>query len=325
MTGTLPSLDLTSVSSLRASLSPLRRSGAAAWVSLQGLPLEDARAHSALCQTLTQFGMGADRGRRVPDVAVLDWSNVDGCSAEGIAFFAVLARHLVGRGVRVVVCHSADSAVREVLEHAGIVAACGPVPWVSCPTRNASAVESIVPAAIFADETNDSILSFCDELSSCLARLGISRAHKRAVMGTTQELLHNVLSHASASHAAATALLLPRKRPKVLQIGIADDGQGIPGTVVRHERHRWLEWFHDAGITEVVLNRALSGRERADSGSGGGMARIIRRVLGETQSTVMLRSGAALITLRSNAPDRFERRALTYGAGTQIRLELRLG
>ena len=54
------------------------------------------------------------------------------------------------------------------------------------------------------------------------------------------------------------------------------------------------------------------------------MARVIKRLLRQTDTTVMLRSAAALITLRSTAPDCFERQALTYGAGTQIRLELRL-
>lgn len=319
------SLDTSSVTSLRASVSSLKRSGDAAWIQLNGLPLEDGRAHSALCHALARFGLGAELGAHIPKAAVLDWSNVDGCSAEGVAFFAVLVRHLLAKGVRVIACRPADGAIAAVLERAGILVACGPITWVKCAACTPSAVEAIAPAAVFGSESNDSVFVFCDELSAALKRLALTRSVRQAVMGTTQELLQNVLSHASASHAAAMALLLPRKRPKVLQIGVADDGLGIPGSVLRQERYRWLGWFHDASVTEVVLSQALSGRpSTAESANGGGMARIIKRLLRETTSTVMLRSSAALITLRSNAPDRFERRALTYGAGTQIRVELRL-
>jgi hypothetical protein len=197
---------------------------------------------------------------------------------------------------------------------------------VALPLAGGAPVDLLAPMAVFGPDSNDSVDLFCDELSASLRRLETPRRTLLAVMGTTQELLHNVLSHASARHASAVALLHVRKRPRVLQVGIADDGVGIAGAVLHQERHRWLEWFHDTSVTEAVLQQALTGRPSApEAGNGGGMARIIRRLLSESASTVMLRSGAALILLRSTTPDRCERHTLTYGAGTQVRLEIRLG
>jgi hypothetical protein len=46
--------------------------------------------------------------------------------------------------------------------------------------------------------------------------------------------------------------------------------------------------------------------------------------LEETTSEVTLRSGSALIRLASDDPDRYQVHRLTYGAGTQVRIELRL-
>lgn len=297
----------------------------AAWIRLDGLSLNVDSTHSALCHALTPFGLGAEPGHAVPTLVVLDWSTVTDCSAEGIAFFAVLVRRLSAMGVRVIACQPLGTAVSEVLKCSGVRSVCGPTEWVPCPCEKGFAAESLAPAAIFGPDANDSVDDFCDGLSTAIRRLGVVRRTAAAVMGTTHELLHNVLSHAHAQHAAATALLLPRKRPQVLQIGVADDGIGITGSVLRHERHQWLSWFHDASVTEVVLHQALSGREAAvDGGGGGGLANILQRLLRETPATVLLRSGAAYITLRSTAPDHFEKTALTYGAGTQFRLELRL-
>jgi hypothetical protein len=318
-------LDVSSVAALRASIQTSQRSGEAAWIRLDGHGVEDGSTHSALCHTLTRFGLGADTGRKVPAVAVLDWSTVATCSAEGVAFFAVLVGHLIDKGVHVIACRPASATIAEVLDRSGILAAYGALTWVPCACAKGSAVETLATAAIFASESNESVNMFCDDLSAALRQLALPRATSRAVMGTTQELLHNVLSHANATHAAATALLLSRRRPKILQIGIADDGVGIAAAVLRDGRHDRLQWFHDVGVTEVVLHQALSGRPAtSESGKGGGLARIVRRLLSETASTIIVRSGAALLAMRSTAPDQGERRALTYGAGTQVRVELRL-
>lgn len=317
-------VDLSSSTALRKSLNDACKSGYAAWVRMDGLTLDDRSTHGAFCHTLTKFGLGADSGRQIARIAVLDWSHVEGCSAEGIAFFPVLVRRLVHEGVKVFACRPADRAIADVLECCGVLSACKTVEWVRCLEHKALHIESLAPAAIFDGDANETVDVFCGELSGALKRLELTTAARKAVMGTTQELLHNVLSHAGASHAAAIGILLPRKRPKLIQIGVADDGMGIRDAVLRNGRHEWLQWFHDASVTEAVLNGALSGRaETPDGGRGGGMARMIRRLLSENRSTVMLRSGAALITLRSSAPEQFVREALTYGPGTQVRVELR--
>jgi hypothetical protein len=163
-------------------------------------------------------------------------------------------------------------------------------------------------------------------VSEALDEFAVPRTVRRAIMGTTHEVLHNVLSHAGATHGAATALLFPRRRPKILQIGIADDGLGIAGTVLRDPHHEELAWFSDARVTGAVIRDNLSGRG-AVSGEregGGGLARVVKRLLLETASKVFLRSGAALVVLRSEDPEHFLFHRLTYGTGTQIRLELRL-
>lgn len=318
-------LDLSTVPGLRRSLQQSLKSGHAAWIRLDGLPVEDSSTHSAFCHTLVRFGMGAETGRMTPQIAVLDWSLVDTCSAEGLAFFAVLHRHLIAAGIHVIVCAPASRTVGRLLEEAGVRACCGGQTWVVSTPVDGVPCESVASAALFGPDANKSVDRFCDDLSERIKRLAVGRGPARAITGTTYELLHNVLSHASARHAAATAVLFSRKRPRVLQVGVADDGISIAGSVLSHPRHQWLQSFHDASVTATVLHQTLSGRTTtADSGTGGGMARIIRRLLREATATVMVRSGAALITLRATAPDRFEKTALTYGSGTQIRVELRL-
>ena len=318
-------LDVSSVAGLRRSLHQSLKSGHAAWIRLDGLPVDDSSTHSALCHALVRVGMGAVTGRMVPQIAVLDWSLVDTCSAEGLAFFAVLHGHLTTAGIQLIVCAPASKTVSLLLEQSGVHAYCGGGTWVpSTPARGVSC-ECVASAALFGPEANESVDKFCDDLSDTIKRLAVGRGPARAVTGTTYELLHNVLSHANAGHAAAAAILFSRKRPPVLQVGVADDGIGIAGAVLSHPRHEWLQSFHDASVTETVLNQTLSGRTTTlDSGTGGGVARIIKRLLRETTATVMFRSGAAMVTLRSTAPDRFEKTALTYGSGTQVRLELRL-
>src|SRR5438105_3992784 len=87
-------MDLSSLAGLRSSFQRHRKLGAATWIRLDGLTVDDAASHSALCHTLTRLGLGGDHARKSPKIVVFDWSGVGGCSAEGLAFFVVLVGHL---------------------------------------------------------------------------------------------------------------------------------------------------------------------------------------------------------------------------------------
>jgi hypothetical protein len=313
-----------SLTSLRTSLAGPMRTGEAVWLRLGGLGLDDARSHGALCNCLERLGIG---GAEIPPgIVVLDWSVASDCSAEGLVFFAVLAKHLVDTGVQVFAAEPAVSGIAEVLAQSGFRSGCAGVEWVPCDACGGGAAHCGARGALFSTSPNESVDDFCDDLSATLKRLAVPRSVRCAIMGTAQEVLHNVLSHAEASHGAAAALIFPRRRPKVLQIGIADDGVGIAGTILRHPRHAWLGWFSDAQVTEAVLrdHRSVRGADTGEEQGGGGLARLVKRLLAETPSSVILRSGSAFVTLRSQDPDHFHLRRLTYGTGTQFRLELPL-
>jgi hypothetical protein len=234
--------------------------GDAAWLRLGGLGLDDPGAHGALSTSLERLGMGLQDERLRPQIVVLDWSVVNGCSAEGLAFFAVLARRFIADGVHVIATEPQRMDVKDVLVNSGLQDACAGVRWIPCHASGQRTVESSARAALFYTGSNESLDEFCDDVSATLERLAVSRMVRRAVMGTTQEMLHNVSSHAGADHGAATALFFPRRRPRILQIGIADDGLGIASTVLRDPRHEWLAWFSDARVTGAVIRDNLSGR-----------------------------------------------------------------
>jgi hypothetical protein len=323
----VPTPELQSLSTLRASLAGSARTGATAWIRLGGLGIDDAAAHGALCTTIARFGLEPPAVEARPQLVVLDWSTVAECSAEGIAFFGTLAQRLTGSGVRVIAAEPGVGAIREILTDSGLRARCNGLEWVPCDACSRGAGRSVARAAVFNAAANESIDEFCDDLSETLVNLRVARDTSRAVTGTTFEMVHNVLSHAGAAHGVAAALLFPRRRPAVLQVGIADDGPGIAEAVLRHPRLRWLGWFSDAGVTASVLRGNLSGRgaEAGAEEGGGGLARAVKRMLRETESEVIVRSGAALVTLGSDDPERFSMRRLTYGTGTQIRIQFRLG
>jgi hypothetical protein len=324
-TSALPDLQFQSLAALRDSFVPWSRTGKGMWLRMGGLATDDARAHGALCNALNRL-LGAAAGG-APDALVLDWSGVSNCSAEGLALFGVVVRRLSEAAVRIIVIEPDFTDTQAAIAESRIVDGCGELDWVPSVASKRSSLRCCTRAAAFSGTANESVDDFYDGLSETLRAHDVPRPAVLGIMGTAMELLHNVLSHAGASHAAAAAFVLPRRRPPVLQLGIADDGIGIPSTVLRHPRHEWLNWFSDAGVMRAVIREQLSGREDTDHSletGGGGMARMIRRLLEETTSEVTLRSGSALIRLSSNDPDQYEIHRLTYGAGTQVRVELRL-
>lgn len=291
------------------------------WIRAEAFSLDNEQWHSALCRVLSHFGVCGDTSRVAPQVAVLDWSRAEICSAEGLAFFAVLIHRLTSIGVTVVACDAALSDVSLVLETSGVRAMTQTKRWISGGREARNSIETLVPLAVSATGTMDGIGSFCNSLNDSLVALGAPKRTRQAVVGTVTDLIQNVKAHSQAQYAAATALLLSRKRPKIIQIGIADDGLGIPNTILSQPLHQWLSWFPDASLTEVVLDQGLSSRE---SQSGGGSAHLIRRLVSEVRSRVIIRTGGALISFDSEAPSKFMKRNVSLGLGTQVRLEIGL-
>lgn len=314
-------LAYSSVGALRASLAGAVRTKEAAWLQMKGLTLDDPRQHSALCTTLEQLGSTA-----IPATVVLDWSATSECSAEGMALFSVLGRRFCAGASRVIICAPASRAISTALIRSGLRESLPGAIWVPCAATGTVTFEPVARAAVFGPDANDSVDDFCDDLSAALKNLGAPRSTSRAVTGISHELLHNVLSHSDAMRAAAAALLFPRRRPRVLQIGLADDGVGIADSVLRQERHAWLGWFSDANVTQSVLRRRLSGRADTQEGaeSGGGMARMVERLMGDAPARVLMRSGAALVAIERESPTRLLTSRLTFGTGTQFRVEVRL-
>lgn len=244
-----------------------KRSGSLEWIRAEGFSLDREQWHSALCRALSHFGLCGESRRVRPQVAVLDWSRTETCCAEGLALCAVLLHRLSSMGVTILACEAGLLDVGLVLESSGFRAMPQVDRWIPTPCAPHKGVETLVPLGISVEGGADGIRRFCVLLDERLAILGATKNCRKAVFGTVMDLIQNVKSHSQAECSAATALLLPTKRPKVIQIGIADDGLGIPNTVLSQPLHHWLSWFPDASLAEVVLDQGLSRRE---SQTGGG-------------------------------------------------------
>ena len=299
------------------------RSGVARWLRLDGVGVESIEVHSALLHALQPFGLCGEFAGTPPHTAVLDWSSCSKCDAEGLAFFVVLARELAGRGARIIVCGPTERGLVELLEESGFRASCACEKWILSEHDGRCDTRILGRGAMFGGELSRAGISeFLSQLDSSLNAFGLPDQQAAIASALVCEAFQNVLSHANASHAAAVAVRHSRRRPSVIQVGIADTGVGIPAHVLSHPRHAWLASFSDASVTEVVLDQSISGRPNDEGGGGFGL--LARTFLRECDARLLVRSGAALVTLSSDDPNRYRKRMLTYGAGTQMRFELRL-
>jgi hypothetical protein len=330
-----PGIDLEGIAdadALRARLRAGRKTGCVAWIELHGLAVDNPNIHGALLHALTPFGLGGQRGGKPPTAAVLDWTRVEKVSAEGLALFAVLAGTLQSRGVDVIACAPGDGDVAALLETSDIRASCPDVRWIACASRYVNrarhCVESLAPAIPFGGALGRSpVRAFLASVGRVLGDLGIDGAETALATDAVAELLLNVLTHAGAEHASAAMLLHRRRRPRVVEIGVADGGTGIATNILAQPRHAWLAPLSDRAATAAVFEHALSGRDDADG--GGGMTRIMRRLVDTCRATVTVRSGAAKIVL-GHAGDgglmagRLRVAGHTFGWGTQTRIALTL-
>jgi hypothetical protein len=148
---------------------------------------------------------------------------------------------------------------------------------------------------------------------------------RRIVMSLAHDMLANVVEHAAASRMSAVAVLLARRRPPLIQIGVADDGRGIPSAMLDRGDYRGFGLLHDASVVHAVLARGLTRRvggagEDGDDGRGGLSAMIA--ALMPLLAAVRVRSGAALVS--ATARSGWRRSALDHGHGSQMVVEVPL-
>ncbi len=305
---------------LRAHLGSMLNEGRAVWIRTGGFSIEDQKAHGACATTLVRAGFGD--GGACPEVVVFDWSVATEVAAEGLALFPVVARHFGERGSTVYACEASNASVAMALRTSGVALGGRCAGWARAAAAGQVSFRSVAPAALFSAERDPSMDDYVDGLSASMRELGLPKKTSVAVMGVSLELLQNVLSHGEARNAAAAALLFARRRPRVLQLGVADDGIGIPGSVRGHSRYGWITELSDAVATRTLLRDHISGREESE-GSGGGLSRLVQRVLRDFGARVRLCSGSAFLALAHGT--RPEMGRLTHGTGTQIRIEFPIG
>lgn len=314
-----------SANDLRRLLSPSLKSRRSKWIALNGLSADSVRQHAALQTSLRCVGFFGETTDSPPDLIVLDWSTASDCSADGFAMLPVLVGAMRGRGVSALICAPVDGDMASLCEALNLRALCEAGQWIADGTYAMSqgCARALVPVSTFGSITNRvDIDRFLTQFEAVLPTLPGRRDDIELAVAVLVESLQNVRSHARAERAAVTALLRPRRRPPSLEFGLADDGAGVSANILAQERYAWLAEFTDASVTETVLDRQLSGR--SNGAGGGGFGAMLKELLKQTQATVILRTGTAHLTFSSAEPTRYRRTNLTYGLGTQLKIELRL-
>jgi hypothetical protein len=137
------------------------------------------------------------------------------------------------------------------------------------------------------------------------------------------ELLQNAGTHATGAWVSVVAVVHSRRRPVVLEIGIADSGEGMPKSVLSGPRLRWLVPLCDASVLEAFVANGFTSRA-ADAG-GGALRDVVLKFLAVVPGgVVLIRSGSALIRIDRALARSIRPTQLSYGFGTQVRLEIPL-
>lgn len=323
----LSGINSTSSEELRGELRAQLRSGEARWIQLKGLSAENALHHRALCATLAAIGLNAARGTQVPQLVILDWSTVDECAADGVALFCVIATSLLDRGTRVVVCMPAGSDLAQVVGDALAQAVRAEVTRITVPQTPSQRVQCVTPPVSLGLNSKPAIRGFCEGLSAGLQRRESAERTRKAIMAFATELVLNSLQHAQATSVRATALLYTRRRPQVIEIGLADNGVGITESLVSTPAFARLGHLHDTSVVEFVLDQAASARSMPDSAaaSRGGFGQAIKALVETVTASVTIRSGRALLTVGSDGRADYRREAFDHGLGTQVLASIRVG
>lgn len=299
------------------------RAGRVLWVRADGLGAADPAVHRGLQSALRRTGVHGELGGVAPETVVLDWTHLAAVSADGLAFAAVLLQALRDRGIHVRCCPPHDPVVGAALAQSSCGALRGEgIAWHAEPTGTVSRTDPrhvLGPLHLFAGARGFSLSTALDQIEGALNRAGWRSVPMLPEL--LMEIAQNIRSHANARHAALCVVVERRRRPPRLQVGVADDGIGIPNSILNDPRHGWLDSFSPARATETVVMRQLSGRG-ADQG-GGVLGDLYETLLAESGATVTLRSGAGWVRI-SGADRESRHESLTYGLGTQVLVELPL-
>jgi hypothetical protein len=315
--------DIPGVMELRAMLHEDMRAGQVVWCRLNGLSAGRGSTHAALLRMLKDLGLGGEFPRLRPHTVVLDWSTVGACSADGLAFFAVLVRVLSSAGMQVVLCEPGDGDVARILDQSGLRAFYAGHVWIPCPCTPSRRTDVVAPAAVFGgSDGRGNAEQFVYQLDQALDEMRVDPRLACLLSGICVDLVQNVHSHAGGVQASAVSLQHSRRRPPVVEIGMADGGDGIAAHLLSQERHAWLTSFTDATVVEAVFGRALSGR--GGEAGGGGLSRLIRRLRDDFDTTVVVRSGAGLLSFSGPSVQKCACHRLTCGWGTQTLISVRV-
>ncbi|HYW07859.1 MAG TPA: hypothetical protein VE913_12945 [Longimicrobium sp.] len=300
-----------------------KRAGGVGWCRLGGLSVDSGSDHLGALRFLKDLGFGGDGPKLRPHTVVLDWSAATMCAADGLAFFSVLVRALEEAGFAIIVCEPSDGDLARALERSGLRHTHGNVVWIPCSRSRPGSAEAMAPAAVFGGTIGrGNVGQVFRDLDDALDHAGVEDRQACLLSAVATDLVQNVVAHSGGAPAAAVAVLRTRCRPRVIEFGIADGGVGIATHLLSQERYGWLLPFTDATVTATVFAQALSGRA-ADAG-GGGLSRLIRRLRDDCGATVVIRSGAGLISLAGPSSSRCTSNRLSCGWGTQTLVTFRL-
>jgi signal transduction histidine kinase len=296
--------------------------GRAFWAYLGGLSLEQPNNHSLLQGLFRRMGLGiggmAFTGP--PSRVVLDWSRVERMSAEGFAQFAVMVGTLLDGGCQVTILSPAWSDLQQALAELGLCSWPPTVSWVECDVVPTSRIQALVPAAIFGGPLGrGNIGEFLDGLSRELRRLNASKQPAELLEAAAIELTQNSHAYATGARVVVVALMEHRRRPRRIQIGLADAGPGISNHLLQRLEHERLAPFTDFTVVETVLAHALTGRV---GGHGGGFSRLAERITKQHEGSVWVRSGEGLVRFGEGGGGRMSGVRLGAGFGTQVRVTL---
>jgi len=316
-----------SAAALRLELRHQLRTGAARWIQLGGLSAENPLHHRALCATLAAVGLNPARGIQPPKLVVLDWSTVAECAADGVALFCVVATSLSNQGTQLIVCMPARSDLALVISDAIAGGIGSEITTIPVERTKSERVQCVTPSVWLADSSKSAIRDFCGGISAGLQRLIVSERVRKAIMAFATELVLNSLQHAHATRVKSTALLYTRRRPKVVEIGLADNGVGITESLVTTPTFARLSHLHDSSVVEFMLDQAASARSIANTNgvSRGGLGEAIKGLASVVDASVTVRSGRALVSLGSDGRADYRHEAFDYGLGTQVLASIRLG
>ncbi len=291
------------------------------WLPMEGAALGDPDAHRGFVHHAAAGGVvpGVEDAP-APEAVVFDWSRTGMPAAEAAAYFAVVLQRCGEGGISrryVVLPERTDASV--VVE-----AACGP----ELNGRSTDGSETVRRACRLLASTGPipcsslaPVARFMDELSRSLVAAGAGEPGRRAV-AIAQEVIGNVFGHAAASRMCAVALLFTRRRPAVIQVGVADDGRGIPRAVLDRAEYRGFGLLHDASVLHAVVARQLTERASdggADADGRGGLGAMLGEQL-PALGAVRVRSGAALVSAARGTG--WRRAWLDHGYGSQFVVEV---